>query len=238
MAEQFWPGENVLGKHFTAERIAGEFEIVGVAGDIREKGANPKKWAQFYVPLAQGVEQSETLVVSSATSPRVLASAIRAAVLEIDRDQPIDVSNQFKTLEEIVSKNVATPRFEAYLVGSFAGIALLLAAVGIFGVISYSVKQRTREIGIRIALGASSRQITNSALRAMMPSVAFGLAAGWLATLWLTRFMSSELYGLSRTDAAANIVGITALCIVAALASYIPARRAAQVDPVVALRSE
>ncbi len=182
MTEQFWPGENVLGKHFTAERVIGEFEIVGVAGDIREKGTNPRKWAQFYVPLAQGIEMSETMVLSSTISPKILASSIRAAVLEIDSDQPIDLTNQFKPLEEIVSNNVATPRFEAYLVGSFAGIALLLAAVGIFGVISFSVKQRTREIGIRIALGASSRQIINSALGAMLLPVALGLATGWGAT--------------------------------------------------------
>jgi ABC-type antimicrobial peptide transport system permease subunit len=114
----------------------------------------------------------------------------------------------------------------------------VLAAVGIFGVISYSVKQRTREIGIRIALGASSRQVTGAALRAMMLPVALGLGVGWGATFWLTRFMTGELYGLSRADAWANIVGVTILCVVAALASYIPARRAARVDPIVALRSQ
>ncbi len=235
MAERIWPGQDALGKHFTAENKVGQLEVVGIVADTRESRGNVERWSQFYVPMNQTQSRAATLVISTTSEPDNLVPAVRGAILAIDKDQAM---MNVRTLQEIVSSSVSFVRFETLLMASFAAIALVLASVGIYGVISYSVRQRTRELGIRIALGASSPKIIRAALAATMLPVAVGLAAGWLATLWLTRFMSSELYGLSRTDAAANIAGVSALCIVAALASYIPARRASRIDPIAALRSE
>ena len=235
MAERIWPGQDALGKHFTVENKVGELEVVGIAADTRESRGDLKQWSQFYVPMNQTQSRAATLIISTASEPNNLVPAVRGAILAIDKDQAM---MNVRTLQEIVSSSVSFVRFETLLMASFAVIALVLASVGIFRIMSYSIRQRTRELGIRIALGASSPKIIRVALAATMLPVAAGLAAGWLATLWLARFMSNELYGVSRTDAAANIAGVTALCVVAAVASYIPARRASRIDPIAALRSE
>jgi putative ABC transport system permease protein len=235
-AEQCWPGENPLGKHFTALHIKGEFEVVGVTADIREAGMSLKRWPEFYLPIWQKEGPPIlTLVVSSRTEETSLANSVRSVILSVDKDQALF---NVRTFDELLSASVSTVRFEAYLVGAFAGIALLLASVGIYGVISYTVKRRTREMGIRIALGASSRQVTRAALGATMIPVAVGLVVGWLAAFWLSRLLTSVLYGLSPTDAAANFAAVAVLCVVAGFASYIPARKAARVDPAVALRHD
>jgi ABC-type antimicrobial peptide transport system permease subunit len=164
-----------------------------------------------------------------------LVSAIRSAIVSVDKDQPL---TQVQTMKEVVSSSVSFERFETSLVISFAGIALILAAAGIYGVISYSVTQRSREMGIRIALGASSGQVVRAALSATFVPISLGLIVGWASSLALTRYMSSVLYGISPTDVAANVAAIAVLSIVAASASYVPARRALKIDPAQVLRYE
>jgi putative ABC transport system permease protein len=235
MADQIWPGENVLGKHFTADYRKGDLEIVGVVGDTRESGISLKQWAEYYVPVRQTPANAASFVVSFGPDPKKMAPAIRAAVLSVDKDQAI---GDYRTLGELAYSRIGGISFDAVLTSAFGGIALVLAAIGIFGVISYSVKQRTRELGIRIALGASSARIKRAAIGAVMAPLAIGLAGGWGAAYWLARLMSSQLYGLSPADMPANLGAIAVLCVVALAAGYIPAHRAARLDPVVALRHE
>jgi putative ABC transport system permease protein len=235
MAEQIWPDENVLGKHFTADYKEGELEIVGVAGNTRISGMNLRLRNDFYVPMRQSKPLWTTLIISTQSDPSNFVPAVRSAILSIDKDQALA---SVRTVDEMLSTSVALQRFEALLVGSFAGIALILASVGIYGVISYSVKQRSRELGIRIALGATPGSVMRLALRATMVPVTIGLAFGWAASFGLARFMSSVLYGLSPTDAVSNIAAVAILCAVATTACYIPARHALKIDPAKVLRCE
>jgi ABC-type antimicrobial peptide transport system permease subunit len=163
------------------------------------------------------------------------APAVRTAILSVDKDQPL---TRVQAIKEIISSSVSLQRFETLLIVSFAAIALILAAAGIYGVISYSVTQRSREMGIRIALGASGGQVIRSALTATAVPIFLGLIVGWTASLGLTRYLSSVLYGLSPSDIFANVSAIALLSIVAASASYLPARRALKIDPAQVLRYE
>ncbi len=235
MAERFWPGENPIGKHFTAQLITGDITVVGLAADVRFSGLRLAPRPEFYVPEHQKPLGAMTLVISTGQDPTRFVSAVRAAILSVDKDQPL---TQIQTLNEIVSKSVSLQRFETLLIASFAAMALILAAAGIYGVISYSVTQRSRELGIRIALGASRGQVIRSALRATVLPISLGLIAGWAGSLALTRFLSSVLYGLSPADATANLAAIALLSLVAGAASYIPARHALKIDPAQVLRYE
>jgi predicted permease len=236
MADTLWAHENPLGMHFTADYIDGEMEIIGVVDDTRESGSNLKVgWPDYYVPIAQSKYFVATLVVSTNGRPAGFASAVRDAVLSVDRDQPL---TRVEAIDEMLSMSVATQRFNAYLVGAFAGVSLLLAAVGIFGVISFSTKQRSRELGIRIALGANGARILRLVLATTMIPVFAGVAIGWGASLGLAKYMSSVLYGLKATDATANVSAIAVLCAVALVASLIPAFRALKIDPARVLRCE
>jgi putative ABC transport system permease protein len=235
MAERFWPGENPIGKHFTAQLITGDVTVVALAADVRASGTRLSSWSEFYVPMRQAPPSTMTLVIATGPDPMKLAPALRAAILSVDKDQPI---TQIRSLDEIVSSSVSMQRFETMLITSFALMALILAAAGIYGVISYSVTQRSREFGIRIALGASSGHVIRAALRATVVSISLGLIVGWAASLGLTRFMSSVLYGLSPTDVMANVLAVALLSAVAASASYLPARRTLKIDPAQVLRNE
>ena len=167
--------------------------------------------------------------------PRTLASSVRSVVWEIDRDQPV---SNISTMEEVLSESIARQRFSMLLLGVFAGLALLLAAVGIYGVMSYSVAQRTREIGIRMALGAQKGDVLKLAVGQGLKLVLVGVAVGLVASLVLTRVMTSLLFGVGANDPATLAVISVFLIGVALFASYIPARRATKVDPLVALRYE
>ena len=235
MAERFWPGEDPIGKHFTEQLITGDITVVGVAGDVRASGIRLAPRTEFYIPEHQKPLGLMTLIIRSGPDPMRLVPGVRAAILSIDKDQPL---TQIQTLNEIISKSVSQQRFETLLIVSFAAIALILAAAGIYGVISYSVTQRSREMGIRIALGASGAQVIRTALTGTALPIAVGLAIGWAASFGLTRFMSSVLYGLSPTDVVANLAAIGVLSVVAASASYLPARHALKIDPAQALRYE
>jgi putative ABC transport system permease protein len=235
MAERFWPGENPIGKHFTEQAITGDITVVGVAGDVRASGIRLTPLTEFYIPEHQKPLALMTLVISTGPDPRRLVPAVRAAIVSVDKDQPL---TDVQTMEEIISKSVSLQRFETLLIVSFAVIALILAAAGIYGVISYTVTQRSREMGIRIALGASGGQVIRSALTATAVPISIGLILGWAASLGLTRYLSSVLYGISPDDIFANVAAIALLSVVAATASYVPARRALKIDPAQVLRYE
>jgi putative ABC transport system permease protein len=235
MAERFWPGENPIGKHFTTQLLTGEVTVVGLAADVRALGTRIIPWSDYYVPIRQAPPVTMTLVISTGSDPMRFAPAVRSAILSVDKDQPLAA---VQTMNEIISSSVSFQRFETLLIVSFAAIALILAAAGIYGVISYTVTQRSREMGIRIALGASSGQVIRSALTATALPIFLGLILGWAASLGLTRYLSSVLYGISPTDISANVTAIALLAIVAASASYLPSRRALKIDPAQVLRYE
>jgi predicted permease len=235
MAERFWPGENPIGKHFTTQLLTGEITVVGLAADVRALGTRIIPWSDYYVPIRQAPPVTMTLVISTGSDPMRFAPAVRSAILSVDKDQPLA---EVQTMNEIISSSVSFQRFETLLIVSFAAIALILAAAGIYGVISYTVTQRSREMGIRIALGASGGQVIRSTLTATALPIFLGLILGWAASLGLTRYLSSVLYGISPTDIFANVSAVALLAIVAASASYLPSRRALKIDPAQVLRYE
>jgi len=175
------------------------------------------------------------LVLSTEVEPRTLAGTVRKTVWEIDRDQPV---SNISTMEEVLSDSLSRQRFSMLLLAVFAGVALVLAAVGLYGVMSYSVAQRTREIGLRMALGAQTRDVLKLVVGQGLKLVLVGVAVGLLGAFALTRLMASLLYGVSATDPLTLATISLMLIGVAALASYVPARRATKVDPLTALRYE
>jgi putative ABC transport system permease protein len=241
MARRFWPGEDPVGKRITPGSLTSPdpddwLTIIGVAKDVRqfELVADPKP--QMYISYMQaGFFAPRHLVVSTAVEPLSLAAAVRRTIWDIDKDQPV---SNIRTMEDILSDSIARQRFSMLLLGIFAAVALVLAAVGIYGVMSYSVAQRTREIGIRMALGARRGHVLMLTVGGGLKLVLIGVAIGLVAAFILTRVMSSLLFGVSATDPTTFIIISLVLVSVAALASYIPARRATKVDPMVALRYE
>jgi putative ABC transport system permease protein len=239
-AEKFFPGEDPIGKRIkpgisTDDNDAVMREIVGVVGNVKHLKLNAEQDPEFYVPHTQIPFDSMTLVVKSDGDPRGLTDAIQNEVRAIDKDLPVFT---IKTLEDYVAASVAQPRFNTLLLSVFAGLALVLTAVGLYGVMSYSVAQRTHEIGIRMALGAQSSDVLKLVVGQGMILTLIGVAIGLLAALALTRLMASLLYGVSATDPVTFATVSAALAAVALLACYIPARRATKVDPMIALRYE
>jgi putative ABC transport system permease protein len=238
VARRFFPNEDPVGKRFmfghpSATHPAEWCTIVGVVGDTRLYGlANPAR-LEVYVPLRQNPQSGMALVVKSGDDPTALTSAIREVVHSIDKDQPI---RAISTMKELVSYSVGTRRMTLMLLGLFSGLALILGAIGIYGVISYSVVQRTHEIGIRIALGAPRREVLRLVVSQGLKLAGAGIAIGIVAAFGLARLMSSLLYGVSATDFETFTGVAILLALVALLACYVPARRAMRVDPIVALR--
>jgi putative ABC transport system permease protein len=239
MARRYWPGEDPIGKRIGTGRIQRPEEwtqVVGVVKDVRqfELAADPKP--QMYLPYRQrGFFDARDLVVKTDVDPASLAATVRKTVWEIDKDQPV---SNIRTMEEILLDSIARQRFSMLLLAIFAAVALTLAAVGIYGVMSYSVAQRTHEIGIRMALGAQTGAVLKLAVGYGLKLVIAGVAIGLIAAFALTRVMSTLLYGVTATDPATFALISLLLVCVAALASYIPARRATKVDPIIALRYE
>jgi putative ABC transport system permease protein len=236
MARRLWPGEDPLGKRIQPGSAdpSGWIEVVGVAKDVRQFDLTAEPRLQMYLPYVQFEWfVPGQLVIKTEVEPTGLAAAVRKAVWEVDKEQPV---SDVRTMEEVLSRSIARQRFSTMLLGIFAALALVLAAVGIYGVMSYTVAQRTREIGIRMALGAQAggvlRLVVGEGLKLVLAGVLIGLAG----SLLLTRLMSSLLFGVSATDPMTLAVISLILVGVALLASYIPARRAAKVDPMVALR--
>jgi putative ABC transport system permease protein len=236
LARRFWPHESPIGARIAIDQTPGLVaEIVGVVGDVKSDQMNAEDWPTIYSPYPQGPSSAMTLVVRTAGPPLSLASAITREVHSLDPDQPVaDV----RTMENVVDQAVAGARFNTALLASFAVIAFLLAAVGIYGVISYDVSQRTNEIGIRMALGAQPEDVRRMILGQGGRLAVYGIVAGLLGASILTRWMGSMLFGVNPTDAA-TFAGISiSLAAVALAASYLPSRRAMALQPVTALRHE
>ncbi len=237
LARAYFPNENPLGRRITLSDQKPEWrEIVGVVGAVRHSDPLARETkGQLYLPYLQYPAPKMALAVRTAGDPVALAGAIRNQVLAIDSDQPIA---EIKTMDTLLSEYVAQPRFNMVLLAVFAGLALLLAAVGIYGVIAYSVTQRTHEIGVRMALGARRQDVLRLVLSHAMRLAAAGLLIGLVGAFVATRVLSSMLYGIKSTDPVTFIAMSLLLGGMAALAGYLPARRAMRVDPMVALRYE
>jgi putative ABC transport system permease protein len=211
-------------------------EIVGVVGDSHHEALGTKPGPELYLPHAQESGRRVNYVFRTAAENLAgIDTAVKRAVHEIDKDLYVP---QPRPMQEYLAADLAQPRFNMMLLVVFAGVAMILAAIGIYGVIAYSVAQRTREIGIRMALGAQRKEMLGMILRQSLTLVAVGLAIGLLASIAGTRLMSSLLYGVGTTDLSTYALVMTLLGGAAFLASYIPARRAMKVDPMVALRYE
>jgi putative ABC transport system permease protein len=243
VARRYWSHSSALGSHLTvlARIYSGKstgasepLEVVGVVKDVR----NDNLWEaepDIYVPFQQHPVPSVFLAVRTAVVPMSVVPAVRDAVLALDRDQPV---HDAKTMTDIVTENYGAIRFPMTLVWIFAALALLLSAVGIFGVMSYSVSRRTREMAIRMALGAGRQEVLRLVLREGLIVATVGIAVGLVAALGLSRVMAGYVFGIKSTDPLTFTAASLLLIAVALLASYVPARRATKVDPTVALRYE
>ncbi|HVT16726.1 MAG TPA: ABC transporter permease [Thermoanaerobaculia bacterium] len=237
MARRYWPDEDPLGKRLMIPGVKPVYrEIVGVVRGLKFYGLDSDRRPTLYVPLLQfGGERSMAIAVKTQSDPLRMAATLRRTVWEVDRDQTTSAP---LTMEQLLTRSVAQRRFNTGMIEMFAALALILAVVGIHGVLSYSVARRTQEIGIRMALGAEGRLVLRSILGQAMGMVGSGVALGIAAAFALTRLLGSLLYGVSALDLLTYAGMSLLLSAVAMLASYLPARRATRVDPLVALRYE
>jgi putative ABC transport system permease protein len=209
--------------------------VAGIVAGVRNQGLDKEPMPELYLPHAQHPVGGMTLVARTAADPLSLATAIRHEIWAVDQNQPID---EVKTMERLLADQIAGVRVFVWVLSVFAGAALLLAAVGIYGLMSYAVNQRTHEIGVRMALGARPSDVLRLVLRQGLSIALVGVMIGLAAALALTRLMTGLLFGVSPADPATS-VGISLLLTgVVLLATYIPARRATKVDPMIALRHE
>src|SRR5688572_2748464 len=241
LAEQFWPGEDPTGKRLKigpADSPNAWTTVAGVVGDVRQSGFYEEQKFELYVPYAQerrGFVAPRDLIVRTTGDPSRLAGAVREAVWAVDKDQPI---SNVRTMDQVLAASVARERFQMLLLALFATLALVLACIGLYGVISYAVVQRTHEIGVRIALGAQSADVLRLVINQGMLLTLIGLVIGIAGAFAVTRVMTEMLFGVTATDPL-TFAGVPVLLVaIAFLACYIPARRATNVDPLVALRYE
>ena len=239
LAQKYWPGEDPVGKRITFEGGQQQprwREVVGVVGHVRNEGLEGESRGQYYVPYAQRPNNPDLfLVVRTDGDPTVLAPLVRGRIASVDRDLPV---YKVTTMEKLVSDSLSQRRFSMFLFGVFAALALALAVVGLYGVMSYAVTQRTHEIGLRMALGAQARDVLRMVVGQGMALVGVGLGLGLLGAFALTRYMSSLLYEVSAVDPLTYAGIAVLLAAVALVAAFLPARRATKVDPMVALRYE
>jgi putative ABC transport system permease protein len=241
--KHYFPNENALGQRlkpsppariWNNQRLT-SFEIVGVVRDVKLAGLEAPSEPAYYLPASQAPLQDMTLLVRTTTDPLSLVGAVRGAVLSIDPKQPIA---NISTLEKVVDDSVAPRRLNMLLMGLFGGLAMLLSAVGIYGLLSHAVTQRTQEMGIRMALGAQVNDVLKLVLKQGMMLVAVGEIIGLLGAFALTRLIRGLLFGVTPNDVTTFVVVAAVLGVVALLACYFPARRATKVDPLIALRYE
>jgi putative ABC transport system permease protein len=241
-ARRYFPNEAAVGRHVTPGISNGgqpqQREIIGVVGNVKARALDSEDVPAYYVPSTQLNFGSLAVCLRTSVDPHSLTSAVRNVVASMDPDLPLyDV----KTMEEYLSASVATPRFNALLLEAFAGLALLLTGIGLYGVISYAVTQRTHEIGVRITLGATRASVVRMVLKSGLQLTGAGIVAGVVFSLIAARFataFSSLLFGVKATDAVTFIAVVFMVGFVSLLACYIPAYRAAKVDPMIALRYE
>ncbi|HEV7747775.1 MAG TPA: ABC transporter permease [Pyrinomonadaceae bacterium] len=237
-ARRYWPGEEAVGKRIAmgSEKKPRFLTVLGVVGRVKMDGlSTDSKRVQGYFPFAQIPSEGMTVIIKAAGDPNQLIAAVRQQVKAIDSDQPI---YSVRTMDDIRTESVAPERLNLTLLSIFAGIALVLAVVGIYGVMSYSVTQRTHEIGIRMAIGAQPRDVFRMIIRQGMMLALIGVGIGLVGAFLLTRLMASMLFGVEPTDPATFAAIAVLLTTVALVACYLPGRRATKVDPVVSLRYE
>lgn len=234
LAQRVFANEDPLGKSLLLGLSQPTpCEIIGIVGDIRHRTLESAPAATMYLPtLSTGWMN---VAIRVAGDPLNLAAAVRREVLALDKDQPIAA---VRTMEQVLNESVATQRYRTWLLGLFAAVALVLAAVGIYGVISYTVAQRTHEIGIRLALGAQSRDVQRLVIGQGIKLVLIGVGAGLLGAAGLTRLLTGLLFEVKAIDPLTFAGVAVVLTLVALLACYLPARRATRVDPMLALRYE
>jgi putative ABC transport system permease protein len=236
LARRAFPEGDALGKHITITYgKPTSREIVGIVGDVKHLRLNEDAKPEMYVPYSQNPWAFMTFVIRAAVPPNDLVSVVRQRIWSVNKNQPID---KILTMNQILYESVAQPRLSAFLLGVFAALAFFLSAVGIYGVMSYLVSQRTHEMGIRMALGAHSADIFKLVIKQGMTNVLFGIAAGLILSLIATRILSGFLYGISATDPVTIIQASLLLAGTALLACVIPARQATRSDPLTALRTE
>jgi putative ABC transport system permease protein len=241
-AHTYFPNQSPIGQHIQVGAMPDPnvpwMEIVGVVADVKQSLASESS-SEMYVPFRQADQVlpvlTMSLVVRTAGDPLAQTNSIRSVVHNIDANQPVTA---IRSMEENVTQSVSAPRFRTVLLSVFAGIALVLAAVGIFGVMAYSVAQRTRELGLRIALGASRGRVLQLVLAHGVRLTLVGVAIGLVATFLLTRYVSSLQFNVPLYDPVTLVGVVGALIVISFCACYLPARRATLVDPIVALREE
>jgi predicted permease len=236
LARQYWPNENPIGKRVKSGPIQSTnpwLNIIGVVGDVKTDSLELQEAPHIYLSDFQAPAYNSVIYLRTAGDPGTLADAIRPEVEAVDPNVPVYA---VRTMEDVIARSMAERRFALQILGFFAGVALLLAAIGIYGVMAYTFSQRRHEIGIRMALGAQPRDILRMALSEGMTLVAVGLGSGLVGALILTRFLRSMLYAVSPNDPLTFVALPALLAAVALLACFVPARRATQVDPLVALR--
>jgi len=249
MAHNYWPNDDPIGRTIVVYRYVEEqtsegthvqfkphlLEIVGIVGDIRQLGLDAPPSPELFMPYAQWPSNEMSLVLRVAAEPSAVVPQVEKEIWRVDPDQPV---SNIKTMDELVATEAAGRRFILQLIGAFASIAAVLAAVGIYGVASYGMRQRTHEIGVRMALGAREQQVVWLILRQNLTWLVIGIAAGLAGAIALTRLLASYLYSVKPADPSTFALIMLVQLAIAGLASFIPARRATKVHPMVALRYE
>jgi putative ABC transport system permease protein len=242
MARQYWPGQSVLGRRLKLGAPTEDIpwlEVIGVVADVRQMGLDAPVKAEMYLPYQQVPNYlsyiPRDLAIRTSEDPSSLAGAVRQAIREVDPDQPV---SNIATMAELLGEEAAQRRLGMLMLVAFSALALLLAAIGIYGVLAYFVSQHTNEIGVRVALGATQMNILLMILRKGMNLTLAGVAIGLIAAFAVTRLMSSLLFEVRAVDPLTFVVAPVVLALAGLLASFIPARRAIKVDPLVALRYE
>ncbi len=238
LAAKYWPNEDPLGKRIVFEGTRDNpnwREIVGIVGHVKHTDLEGESRAQYYIPHQQRAQPSMTVVLRTGGDPNALASAARNAVSNLDRELPVF---RVRTMDQFVADSMTQRRFALLLIGIFAGLALLLAAIGLYGVMAYSVTQRTHELGLRMALGAQAADVLKLVVKQGMLLAGIGLIIGIVGAFFLSRLMKTLLFNVSATDPMIFAAIAATLAAVALLACFFPARRATKVDPMVALRYE
>jgi predicted permease len=235
LARRCWPNEDPIGKRLTVGFEKDPRQIIGVVGSIKQTTLDADVRPAMYMPYLQSPNNGVTVVVRTTGDPLALAAAVREQVRSLDKDVPV---THVRTMAEVFGTSVAQPRFSMLVVGLFAALALVLSAVGIYGVMAYSVSRRAHEIGVRMALGARASQVLKLVLKEGMTLALLGIGIGLFGAFALTRLMATLLFGVSTKDPFTFVSVATLLAVVAFVACYIPARRATKVDPLVALRYE